>query len=249
MKRPTLATLAASLALLVADAATRAAAPDPSFFKDCAFVSVDVQEPGPRHHMTQAEMPKEWVGFGFTVEDVNAAVDYAYDVAYPNSKRVAEACRGLGLPILLVHWGCQFRDGMDLDPAIRDSFLKMNGTNYDAWGHHDWDPGSRPAALLGSKPTDYVIAKSGQDAFNSSNIGFVLTNLHVKHIVFIGGHTGACLGKTAASAKRLGYTILAVEDATFDARESGRIACLDKTGYDYRITTDEFLKLVASARR
>jgi nicotinamidase-related amidase len=222
-------------------------APDPSFFKDCVFVSVDVQEPGPRHHVTADQLPKEWVGFGFTAQDVNAAIDYAYDVAYPNSRRVADGCRSLHLPMVFIHWGCLFQDGMDLDPVIRQSFLAQHGTDYAKWGHHVNDPGSRPATILGVRPGEYVLPKSGQDAFNSSNLGFLLTNLGAKNIVFIGGHTGACLGKTAASAKRLGYRILVVEDATFDARESGRLTCMQATGYHYTVTTDEFLRLVAAA--
>ena len=223
--------------------------PEPSFFTNCVFVSVDIQEPGPRHHLTEGEMPKEWHAFGFTVEDVNAAIDYAYDVAYPNSRKVADGCRALGLPMVFVHWGCQFHDGMDLDPVIRSSFLAQHGPNYDVWGHHDSDPSSRPAAILGVRNGEYVIARTGQNAFSPSNIGFVLRNLGAKNIVFVGGHTGACLGKTAAAAKHLGYRILCVEDATFDARQSGRLKCLNETGYDYVVTTAEFLKLVDSARR
>lgn len=243
-----LALIAASLAFLRSPVAL-AGPPEASFLKNCAFIAVDVQEQGPRHHMTEAEMPKEWKGFGFSVGDVNEAIDYTYDVAYPNAGRVADACRATHLPMVFVHWGCQFHDGMDLAPEIRQSFLAQHGDNYDSWGHHDSDPGSRPAAILGVRDGEYVIAKTGQDAFNSSNLGFVLTNLGIRNIVFVGGHTGACLGKTAASAKRLGYRILCVEDATFDARQSGRLPCLRDTGYDYVLTTAEFLQWVGSARR
>ncbi len=233
-------------AVMLLPALRAANAPDASFFQHCVFVCVDVQEPGPRHHMRPEEMPNEWVQFGFTVEDVNAAVDYSYDVAYPNSRRVADGCRRLGLPMVFIHWGCLYRDGMDLDPVIRQSFLAQHGPDYAKWGHHLTDPGSRPAALLGVREGEYVLPKTGQDGFNSSNLPFLLTNLGAKNLVFIGGHTGACLGKTAASAKRLGYRILVVEDATFDARQTGRLKCLAETGYDYTVTTDQFLRLVES---
>jgi len=218
--------------------------PAPEFFKRCAFVCIDVQGDDPPQHMTEKDMPKEWKGFGFSAADVNAAVDYTYKVAYPNCRLVADACRVAKLPMIFVHWGCLFHDGMDLDPAIRRSFLDQFGTDYDQWGHHLNDPSSKPAQLLGIRSGEYVLPKSGQDAFASSNLGFVLQNLGGKNIVFVGGHTGACLGKTAASAKRLGYNVLVVQDATFNATQSDRVRCINEVGYDYVVMTPEFVKVV-----
>jgi len=232
-----------------AEAPASPAAWDPSFLQHCAFVSVDVQEPGPRNHVTEETVPKLWKQMGFTAADVNAAVDYTYDVAFPNSRRVAEACRSFGLPMIFIHWGCLFKDGMDLDPDVRREFLNQFGPNYDKWGCCQGDPLARPAAFLGVRAGEYVIPKSAQDAFVSSNLKNVLRNLGVENIVFIGGHTGACLGKTAASAKRLGFRMLCVEDATFDARQSSRRPWIDQTGYDYVVTTDEFLALLQAAAR
>ena len=225
----------------------RAALPPDSFLEHCVFVSVDVQEPGPRSHLTPAQVPAEWVRQGITAEDANAAIDYAYDVAFPNSRRVADACRRAGLPMIFVHWGCLFGDRIDLDPVIRQTFLAQHGTDYAKWGHHVSDPGSQPAKVLGVRAGEYVLPKTAQDAFASSNLGFMLTNLGTKRIVFIGGHTGACLGKTAASAKRLGYEILVVQDATFDARQSARMRCIEDTGYHYVVSTAEFEEYVRAA--
>lgn len=245
--RTTLSRLCTGTLLLAAHVFAAAPVPDDSFLENCAFISVDVQEPGPRSHMTDAQLPAEWKGFGFTAADVNAAVDYAFDVAMPNSRRVADTCRSAGLSMIFVHWGCLFRDGMDLDPAIRNSFVAQHGLNFERWGHHIGDPGSRPAQILGVRKGEYVLPKTAQDGFTSSNLGFMLTNLRIKNIVFIGGHTGACLGKTAASAKRLGYRILVVHDATFDARESGRLKCIEETGYHYSMSTEEFAAFVRGA--
>jgi len=249
MKFPALLFLAAFSTSAAAAATADTHLPELTFLEHCVFVSVDVQEPGPRRHITDEEMPKEWRGFGFTAADVNAAVDYAFDTAYPNSRRVADACRAAGLPMIFVHWGALFRDGMDLDPTVRRTFLAEHGSDYTKWGHHFGDPSSRPAALLGVRDGEYVLPKTAQDAFTSSNIQFVLTKLGAKNLVLIGGHTGACLGKTAASAKRLGYKILVVHDATFDARESARLRCIEETGYDYAVSTAEFEQLLREANR
>jgi len=220
--------------------------PDESFFENCAFVCVDIQE-GSREYMTK--LPKLWEEMGFTLEDCNAATDYLFDVAKPNARKVADACRDMGMPMIFVHWGHLFDDGMDLDPEVRKQFLDDADGKPQTWPHHISSPTSRPAESLGVRDGEYVIPKAGQDAFASSNIGFVLRNLDVKNIVFVGGHTGACLGKTAKHARELGYKTLCVEDATFDARESARTANIEAYGYDYVVTTDEFLALVSLIRQ
>ena len=216
---------------------------DRSFFEHCAFVSVDLQEGGAPTPLTETEVPLLWKQMGFTAEDVNAANTFAWEVALPNAVKVADACRTLGLPMIFVHWGYFFEDDMDLDPDIRKTMLDEHGTDYAKWSGYNGQPGSQVTKVFNVRQGDYVIAKAAQDAFCSSNIDFVLRNLGVKRIVFVGGHTGACLGKTAASAKRLGYTTLCVKDATNNARESSRESDIQATGYDYVVTTTTFLDL------
>lgn len=218
-----------------------------SFFKNCAFVSVDFQ-PGDREgsYLTNKAMSEDWKKMGFTAADCNAAIDFLYDVAQPNARKIADACRDIKLPMIFIHWGYQFRDGMDLTPEIRRSFIQSYGMDYKKWPHHISHPTSRPAEFFDIRNGEYVIAKTDQDAFTSSNIGFVLRNLEIENIVFVGGHTGACLARTAEHAKELGYHILCVEDATWDATESNRIPNLLQSNYDYILTTDKFLKLVNS---
>ncbi len=222
---------------------------DPSFFEHCAFVSIDIQEGGKPTPITEEQVPAIWRKMGFTVEDVNAANDFAFNVALPNAVKVADACRGLGMPMIFVHWGYLFEDGMDLDPPVRKMMLDEHGTDFSKWSGYIKQPGSQPAKAFGIRKGDYVLPKSAQDAFTSCNIEFVLRNLGVKNIVFVGGHTnsGGCLGKSARSANRLGYTTLCIKDATNNARESSREKDIEETGYAYVITTAEFLDVVKRA--
>jgi len=218
------------------------AMPNASFFEHCAFVSVDIQEGSRPEPLTEDQVPKEWKRMGFTAADVNAASDFAWNTALPNAVKVTEACRKRGLPLIFIHWGYTFEDGMDLDPDIRKAMLAEHGADYSKWSGYIGQPGAKVAKALGKG--DYVLAKTAQDAFRSCSIDFVLRNLGIRNIVFVGGHTGACLGKTAKSAKRLGYTILCVKDATNNARESSREKDIHETGYDYILTTAEFLGLL-----
>lgn len=218
----------------------------PDFFKDCAFVSVDIQEGAPPKPLTYDEVPKLWKSMGFTVEDVNAANDFGWNVALPNAVKVAEACRKRGLPMVFIHWGHLFEDAMDLDPEVRDMMIKEHGDNPAAWGPRANDPAAQPAKAFSVRPGEYVLAKTAQDAFRSCNLEFVLRNLKVRNQVFVGGHTEACLGKTAKSAKRLGFRTLCVEDATSNARESTRRKGIEESGFDYVVTTEQFLNAVES---
>jgi nicotinamidase-related amidase len=221
------------------------ALPGADFFSSCALVCVDVQ-PGAKYEIAEQDMPEDWRASGVTVDDVNAAIVYTFDIAYPNAARVVTACRGIGLPVIFVHWGYLFPDGMDLDPLVRESFMAQHGADPSSWPHHISSADSRPAEILDVREGDYVIAKTGQDAFASSNLGFVLENLGVQNVVFIGGHTGACLGATAESAKTRGYGLLCVQDATFAAFESLRAEDLRSTGYDYVVSTLEFERLASA---
>jgi ureidoacrylate peracid hydrolase len=216
--------------------------PDTSFLQKCAFVCVDLQ---PVSRTPLVTIPDEWKQMGITLEDAIAAFEYYHRECLPNARRVADACRRLKLPMIFVHWGYRYKDAMDLAPVIRKSFLEEFGPDYSRWPHHIDSPESRPADELGVREGEYVLPKSDQDTFTSSNIHFMLQNLGIKNIVFVGGHTGACLGKTAASAKRLGYRTMCIEDATNDAAQSRRIPNILATGYDYILITDAFLKLTA----
>jgi nicotinamidase-related amidase len=222
---------------------------DREFFARAAFVSIDVQEGGPPEPVTEDGVPKLWRSMGFTAADVNAANAFAWNVALPNAVQVAEACRRIPIPLIFVHWGRRFEDGMDLDPEVRKMMIDEHGMDYAKWSGYIGQPGSQPARAFGIRAGDYVLAKTAQDAFASCNIQFVLQNLGAKNLIFVGGHTGACLGKSARSAKRLGYVTVCIEDATTDARESSRRKGIEDSGFDRVMTTAEFLACVTRPSR
>jgi nicotinamidase-related amidase len=240
--------IAAVAAMATAGAAGGREAVDPDFLRNCAFVSVDLQEIQ-RTRMSEDGMPSGWKAQGFTAKDCNAATDYLFDVATPNAVKVADACRARKLPMIFLHWGFEREDGMDLDPSTRETFIHDIGPDPRKWPHHISDPTSRPAEALKVKKDEIVIAKSGQDAFNSSRIDFILKNLGVKNIIFVGGHTQGCLFRTATSANKLGYKALCVEDATWNARESTRRKGIEDSRFTYVVTTQEVLKLLSEKVR
>ena len=221
---------------------------DSAFFGSCAFVCVDMQDGGPQERISEEDLHEDWRAMGFTVEDVNNAYDYAWGVALHNAAKVAHDCAEAGIPRVFAHWGFRFSDGMDLDPAVRSKMLRQHGSDYSKWPGHIAHPGAKPASCFGIRPSDYVLSKTSQDAFASSTLHFVLANLRVRNLIFVGGHTEACLSKTALSAKRLGYQTLCVEDATSNARESSRFHGILASEFDFVVTAETLLHALQTAR-
>jgi nicotinamidase-related amidase len=217
--------------------------PGPTFFDDAVFVSIDFQPPIWR----EEPLPKHFAELGITREDVDEGRRYLVEESLPNARRVADGSRKLGIPLIFVHWGYLFEDGMDLEPPTYNAFMDHYGPDTSKWPHHISAPDSRPAEELGVRPGEYVIAKTAQDAFVSSNIANVLTNLRARKIVFVGGDTGACLGKSARSAISAGYEVLCVEDATFDTSQARRLEMFEQIGCHHVVSTEEFEQLVERA--
>lgn len=214
------------------------------FFEDCALICVDIQDESRGAEVSQEELPKLWRVLGFTVEDVNAAQAFTWETCRPNAFRVTAAARQAGLKMVFSHWGFLYKDGMDLDPDVYRTLLDSHGPDTALWPGHIGQRSSWPAVELEVEPGEYVMAKSGQDAFTSSNIEFLLRNLGMRNLVFIGGHTEACLGKTARSAKRLGFRTLCVEDATNNVRESTRLKGIQDAQFDYVVDTERLIGLL-----
>ncbi|MFH1743390.1 MAG: isochorismatase family cysteine hydrolase [bacterium] len=215
----------------------------PDLFQNAVLISVDIQNGQPGPPLTADTMDPLWASYGFTPEDVNAASDYFFGTALPNAAKIARLFRERNIPVILIHWGARFQDGMDLDPEVRSMLLEKHGTNFERWGHRERDAGSQVHPDLDPQPSDYILPKTAQDAFISSNIGFMLKNIGAKNLFLMGGHAGACLGKTSKSAKEAGYTTICIEDATNDATESRRIPNINEVGYDIICRTEDILRM------
>jgi len=103
-----------------------------------------------------------------------------------------------------------------------------------------WDSGSVHHAF-DLQADDHVISKTEMDAFISSNIGDVLSDIGRTTLLMIGGHTQGCLGRTATSAIEAGYRCICVRDATYDCsilRWPKGIAAVD---YDAVIDAEELI--------
>lgn len=212
--------------------------------EDSALVVVDIQTGRNPANLINTEtipkpselnIPKEWADAGVTAEDVIKAIEFGRDHALPNSIEAVKYFHNKKRPILYIRWGTYVKNALDMEPTVRKYHVMMIGTDSSKWGIE----GNIIDPRLTNVAEGIEIVKTAHDAFISSNIDFVLKNLNVKTIFLIGGHTNACYLATAISAKKKGYNIVSLEDATTDAVESRRLKGIEKAKFDYVIKTEE----------
>lgn len=212
--------------------------------EDSALVVVDLQtgrNPGNLINTdtipkaSELNIPKEWADAGVNAEDVIKAMEFGRDHALPNSIEAVKYFRDKKRPIIYIRWGSSIQNALDMEPTVRKYHVMMLGVDPSKWGLDNIVVDAR----LTSVAPGIEVVKTAHDAFISSNIDFVLKNLNIKTIFLIGGHTNACYLTTAQSAKKKGYTIVSLEDATTDAVESRRLKGIEKAKFDYVIKTEE----------
>ena len=95
---------------------------------------------------------------------------------------------------------------------------------------------------------DYIVPKTKRDTFISSDIGEILAKTARKTLLMVGGHTQGCLGQSAASALKAGYTCICVRDATYDCSQKRWPKGIANVAYHAVVDTVELGSVFASAQ-
>lgn len=134
-------------------------------------------------------------------------LDYIADrIAHilPNVARLQVAFRKRRMEVIFARICAMTKDGRDRSRAHKD----LNNHSPD---------GSREAMILDElAPVDdeLVFNKTGGSVFNSTTIHYVLSNLGIENLIFVGMMTGGCVESSVRDAKDLGYGVVMVADAT-----------------------------------
>jgi len=206
-----------------------------------AILVVDVQD-----HLSSAESEN-------LASEVKAQNHHLYNVSLPkaidNISRLVDAARlyrddtatGLGT-------GCEviFTFLESLTNDCRDVSLdyKLSGPKLS----HLPGPSNRAKFLSKLEPSssngrgDILIPKTSCSVFNSTNIAYVLRNLHVEQIIVVGQLTDQCVESAVRDAADLGFFVTVVEDAcaaTGTAEHAMGLAGMK--GFSRILKTDEVL--------
>ncbi|MBA2665454.1 MAG: cysteine hydrolase [Trueperaceae bacterium] len=126
------------------------------------------------------------------------------DTIVPNIARLQAAFRARGMEVVFARICALTQDGRDRSKAHKDL------------QNHSPD-GSREAMILDELAPvgdELVFDKTGGSVFNSTTIHYVLGNLGIRNLVFVGMMTGGCVESSLRDAKDLGYGVIMVSDAT-----------------------------------
>jgi nicotinamidase-related amidase len=126
------------------------------------------------------------------------------DEIVPNIARLQAAFRERGMEVVFARICAKTQDGRDRSKAHKD--LK----------NHSPD-GTREAMILDELAPvgdEMVFDKTGGSVFNSTTIHYVLRNVGIENLIFVGMMTGGCVESSVRDAKDLGYGVVMVSDAT-----------------------------------
>ena len=177
-----------------------------------ALVIVDLQygSAGPDHGYAKAYRA---IGYGELLDEYLARVR---DVVVPSVRRLLEAFRSAGAPVIFLTVGTIVGDLSDMPPRFRRAA--------DHWAKLGIEP---PYAKLGTRemdvldeiaprPGDAWIVKTGASGFTASPLERVLWNKGVREIAFCGVATAYCVESTLRDAADRGFDVVLVEDGCAD---------------------------------
>ena len=127
----------------------------------------------------------------------------AVDAIVPSIKRLIDAARAAGVPVVYCRIASSVADCSDVSRQHRD--LRIFAP-----------PGSREAEILDElrpEPGEIVLSKTCGGVFNGTNIDTVLRNLGVDTLVVTGVVTNGCVENAVRDASDRGYRTILVDDA------------------------------------
>lgn len=170
---------------------------------------------------------------GCTAAEYNAGITQHHDVCLPQAVRVVEAARRASRPVIFLPWGFSCHDGSDLSPHVFTRMREDFGPDPQQWPTRKGGDESTIAPLFSQSEGDYVLFRTGDDAFTSTNLRFVLQNLGVRSLIYVGGPAETALSRTVSTGKRRSFVQVIAHDATIATQELSREAILADAGAEY----------------
>jgi gluconolactonase len=138
-----------------------------------------------------------------------------------NVKRLAEAARSAGMPVIHV-WYIVEKGA----PGLKLNAPLFNGVkDADALVRGSW--GAAPAEGLEPKEGDLVVEKMRMNAFHDTHLDTVLRGLGVETLVITGAWTNMSIEHTARHGADAGYEIVVASDGTSTIDDEWQHAALN----------------------
>jgi gluconolactonase len=138
-----------------------------------------------------------------------------------NVKRLADAARRAGMPVIHVHYIVEagapgLKQNAPLFVGVKEANALVRGT----WG-------AAPADGLEPQAGDHVVEKMRMNGFYDTNLDILLRGLGADTIVITGAWTNMSIEHTARHGADAGYEIVVVSDGTSTTSDEWQHAALD----------------------
>ena len=201
-------------------------------------------QPRPTMVEDDAEVPPRLRIAGCTAAEYNAGLAQRYEVCLGNAARIVAAARAAGRPVIHLPWGFICHDGSDLSPHVFTRMREDFGPDAQQWPTRQGGADSELAPELARAESDHVLYRTGDDAFTSTNLRFILQNLNVRALLYAGGPAETAISRTAVTGKRRGFVQIIAQDGTWGEREFSRTAILAEAGAEYLAPSERLATLL-----
>jgi gluconolactonase len=123
-----------------------------------------------------------------------------------NVKRLADACRAAGIPVIHVHYVVEEgAPGLKLNAPLFEGVKEANALVRGTWG-------AAPADGLEPLKGDYLVEKMRMSAWEGTKLELLLQGLDRDTVIVTGAWTNMSIEHTARTGADKGYTMIVPED-------------------------------------
>ena len=125
-----------------------------------------------------------------------------------NVKRLAEACRAAGVPVIHIWYIVEAgAPGLKQNAPLFEGVKGANALVRGTWG-------AAPADGLEPQPGDHVVEKMRMNGFYETRLDILLRGLGVENLIISGAWTNMSIEHTARHAADAGYRAIVASDGT-----------------------------------
>ena len=145
--------------------------------------------------------------------------------AVENCRRLAEACRGAGIPVIHVWYIVEDGSrGLKVNAPLFEGVKANNALVRGSWG-------AQPAEGLEPQDGDLVVEKTRMNGFYNTILDNLLRGFGTETLVITGAWTNMSIEHTARHAADAGYEVIVVSDGTSTVSDEWQNA-----GLNYALT-------------
>jgi gluconolactonase len=188
-----------------------------------------------RSAMIIQDLQNDVIGEGGAFAESGAPAHAKSQKVVENVKRLAEAARQVGMPVIHVHYIVEegapgLKQNAPLFIGVKDANALVRGS----WG-------AAPVQGLEPQPGDHVVEKMRMNGFYDTHLDILLRGLGAETIVITGAWTNMSIEHTARHGADAGYEVFVVADGTSTTGDEWQQAALNyaMTNVARVITTDE----------